>query len=861
MSTMPGAARSRPWAVVLTAGLLAAFPISARAEEPKPSGPVDFERHVMGLFSRVGCNAGTCHGSFQGKGGLRLSLFGADPAFDHAALTRDLLGRRVNPVDPDRSLLLLKASGQVSHGGGRRFALGSWQHRMFRDWIASGARRQPGKGDVAELILSPAEHALVRPGQTGEVRVRARFADGSVEDVTHLSDFRTQDDGVATVTAPGLVKAGRPGDTALLVSYRGNVGALRVLVPSTLPPGFTYPEVPEHNFIDREVFAKLRKLNMVPSDLASDAEFLRRVTIDTIGSLPSSEEVRVFLADRRADKRQRKIDALLAHPRHAALWATRLCDVTGNNTNAVKAPNARAQVRFSQMWHDWLRKHLAANVPYDKIVRGVLTATSRDGRPLGEWAKDMEKLDAAVEKGFIKSYADKPTLDLFWKVGVKPTLEQYAERTASAFLGIRLECAQCHKHPFDRWTQADYRAYANVFAGVVVGVAPDTAPTLPGAGKKGAPAKRVLPKGASLINEVFLGGKGIGLPPPDYVPVVNEVVVGGKKRKVFLQVPPVLPAKALGGPLIHKEKGKDARAALFDWMRRPDNPHFARSFVNRVWGHYFGVGLVDPVDNFSLANPPSNATLLDALARDFVTHGYDIRRLERTVLCSRVYQLASATNETNRFDRNNYSHSYVRPLLAEVVIDVLGDALGMPEDFGPDAPPGARAIEVGSIRLLDPDLSYALRTFGRPDRRLACDCERSTEASLAQTLYRMADPFLLGKLGDPVPERTKGKPTKAKAAPVKKKGSPPQVETVAKRPAPRLTSLLQRQASDQVVLEELFLATLSRFPTKAERNHFERYRTEQAPPAGAEGKQARREAMFTDALWALLNTREFILNH
>jgi hypothetical protein len=847
------AGKYRSSAVLLVLALAPAAP-AASPSPPPQAKRVDFERHVMGLLSRAGCNAGSCHGSFQGKGGLRLSLFGSDPAADHAALARNLLGRRVDPLRSERSLLLLKATGQVAHGGGRRFAPGTWEYGVFRAWIAAGARRDAGSGDVAALTLTPAEHALVRPGASVRVRARARFRDGSEEDVTHLCDFRARDEAVATVLGPGLVRAGRPGDTALLVSYRGNVRALRVLVPVPVPAGFRYPNVPEVNFVDRLVFAKLRLINVVPSELSSDAEFLRRVTLDTIGSLPSPEEVRAFLADRRPDKRTRKIDELLAHPLHAALWATRLSDITGNDTNGLRARNGPTQVKFSQMWHDWLRKRVADNMPYDQIVRGLLTASSREGRSWDDWVKEVDAVEKAVAKGFYPTYADRRTLDLFWKVGVAPTLEQYAERTAAAFLGVRLECAQCHKHPFDRWTQADYRAYANVFGHVVMGSAPDTSRFIGG--------RSPLPRGAVLITEVYVGGKGRELPPPDWVPIIKEIIIGrnGKKQVVLMSPPPRLLPRALGGPIIpvekgKAEKGKDPRLSLFEWMRSPDNAFFARSFVNRVWGHYFGVGIVDPVDDFSQANPPSNARLLDALAKDFVDSGYDIRRLERTILLSRTYQLSSTMNATNRLDRSNFSHSYLRPLLAEVVVDALGDATGLPDDFGKDAPPGRRAIEVGAVRLLSADLSYALRTFGRPDRAVACDCERGTGPSLAQTLYRMADPVVVQKVGAFVVEsRVKGKV-----------GAPPEG---------RLAKLLKSKKSTEEVVEELFLATLSRFPTEAERKHLAAHRAAwraraeaRAPTATLtpEARQARdrkeREAVCADALWALLNTREFILNH
>jgi hypothetical protein len=333
-----------------------------------------------------------------------------------------------------------------------------------------------------------------------------------------------------------------------------------------------------------------------------------------------------------------------------------------------------------------------------------------------------------------------------------------------------------------------------------------------------------------LGNEIYVGGKGRLLPPPGYVPVIkSETVAPNGKKLIIYEPPPKLTPRALGGPAIDHAKGKDARLALFEWMRSGESPTFARSFVNRVWAHYFGVGIVHPVDDFSLANPPTNARLLDALAKDFVASKYDIRKLERTILLSRTYQLASAMNDTNKLDRNNFSHAYLRPMLAEVVVDVIGDATGRHDDFGVDAPKGKRAIEVASVRLVDTDLAYVLRTFGRPDRTLACDCERTAEPSLSQTLYRLADPAVMAKVG---------------VAVVKVKGKAPPKEG-------RLARLLKSDKSDEEALEELFLATLTRPPSKAEREHFAEYR---------KARKDREEAL-TDVLLALLNTREFILNH
>jgi hypothetical protein len=766
------------------------LPAFARADET----PVDFERQVMGLFGRMGCNAGSCHGSFQGRGGFRLSLFGYDPAKDYLAVSRENEGRRINRSSPALSLLLLKPTTQVSHGGGKRFAKDSWQYRLLYDWIAQGAKWSPGSGSVAAMTVVPAEHRFKGTMANQSLAVRVRFADGNEEDVTRFCDFRTNNDAVAQVDSGGLVTAAGPGDTAIVVSYRGNVRAARILIPATLPHGSTYPLIAADGYIDREVFAKLRDLDIVPSDQAGDEEFLRRITIDTIASLPSPAETRAFLADKDPDKRGKKVDRLLTHPLHAALWAAKLSDVTGNNTDALEQPRD-LQPRRSQMWFDWLRKRLAEDVPYDRIVHDILCATSRDGQSPEAWLKQVRAEDEALQKGFAIGYADKPSLDLYWRRQGNVNLEQWGERAAAAFLGVRLECAQCHKHPFDRWTQADYRSFANIFGQVSVGASVEAKRLIDAENNRRKDVPAAKKNQTALVREVFLTPKSRLLTDPD--------------TRRFLS------PQALGGPKFQTARGEDCRELFFAWLCSPDNPYFARSFVNRVWAHYFGVGIVHPVDDFSVANPPSNSRLLDALARDFVEHGYDLRRLEATILRSRVYQLSAKTNASNRLDRNNYSHAYIRPLMAEAVVDICDAALGVSQRPSPDAPAGSRAIEIGSSRVQGP-LAYAFRIFGRPPRSSTCDCERPLQPALPQTLYRMTDATLLAKM-----ERG------------------------------RLGTLLKGKWTDQQILEELFLATLSRRPTAEEKDAYASHRSQ----------SRNRQAALTDTLWALINTREFILNH
>jgi hypothetical protein len=759
---------------------------------------INFERHVAPLVGRLGCNSGACHGSFQGKGGLSFSLFGHSPEKDYAALTREGMGRRINVGVPEQSLILLKPTAQLPHEGGQRFAKGSWQYQVFRGWIAGGARWAGGDSSVQQIELFPHEHRFNGAGEILQLRVIVEFGDRSRADMTPFCEFRVKDHFIADVTAAGEVRALRPGDTAIVASYRGHLVTSRVLVPAAVSFGDTYPTVPEANAIGHEVFAKLRQLNIVPSEVCGDAAFLRRVTLDTIGTLPEPAEVRAFLADRSPAKRQQKIEALLTHPMHAALWATKWCDITGNNLDAMEDP-AELGPKRAKMWHDWFRKRIAENVPYDQLVRGILTATSRDGLNLDEWIGQEVAFDRQMRKGFQTDYAERATLDLFWRRVTNADffpLEQMAEVTATAFLGVRLECAQCHKHPYDRWTQSDYRAFANVFAQVKFGSSAElTAATVDMLEKRRqVPVDKAGPP-LPHLREVYVNNQPLRRLPR---PGANEP----------------LPPKLLGGPPVDYKD--DVRIQLCDWLTRPDNPFFARAFVNRVWAHYLGVGLVNPVDNFSVANPPTNEKLLGMLARDFVEHRYDIRRLERLILTSHTYQLSSRPKATNADDRTNYSRAYVRGLMAETVVDALNAALGVTEDFGEGLPPRARAIEIAPNRVRDRHLASMFRIFGRPARTLACDCERSQEPAVPQTLFLMSDPVVLDKIG---------------------KG--------------RLKGLLAENKTDSDIVEELFLATLSRFPDDRERKAALEHVRELND----------RQKAFVDVTWALINTREFISNH
>ena len=736
---------------------------------------VDFERHVMAVVGKMGCNGGVCHGSFQGRGGFRLSLFGYDFEMDHEAIDE-----RIDTDDADDSYLLLKATLQDDHGGGERFKVGSWQYRVFREWIAKGGERKAGSGRVVELEAVPKVVRFRGPGTSAQLKVMATFEDGTKENVTPFCDFRVKDDYVAELGDGGLIRSRYPGDTAVAISYLGHVRAAKILVPTKVQPGFIYPKYEITNYIDRAVDSRLRQLNVVPSVVGSDEEFLRRVTIDTIGSVPTPDEVRQFVADRNPQKRSKKIDELLNNPLHAALWATKLSEITGNDTDSLEQPREKR----SRMWHDWLRVRLERNAGWDEIVRGILTATSRGDREPAEWVQAENQLETAARAGFDTDYSERSSLDLYW-ARRNVNLEQVSEQSAAAFLGVRLQCCRCHKHPYDKWTQSDYRSFANVFGQVKRGASA----VAQGAIQAENQRRQGMPQNQRFaqLREVFVD---VGNPQRLNDPKTNQ---------------PLLP-KAPGGPEL--DTGSDTRTQLLEWMLEPQNPYFGRAFVNRVWEHYFGRGIVHPVDDFSVGNPPTNPELLNALADDFVKRGFDIRHIERLVLNSRTWQTSAVPNETNIYDKSNFARSYPRRMMAPVVVDVLNAALGVEQQFTADAAEGERAIQVAATRVRDGNLRNTFRIFGHSSRKSACDCDGSEDPSLSQTLYMMTDGFVMQRI---------------------RNGRLRQLLAVGGRMQRLQNGTIEHDELAEV-LREMSLAIFGRNP-------------------------------MVDVVWAMINSREFILNH
>jgi hypothetical protein len=774
--------------------------------------PVDFERHIVGLLGKLSCNAGACHGSFQGKGGLFLSLFSYAPEKDYKSLAKDAFGRRIDTFDPTSSLLLLKATGQVPHGGGQRLTPDSDEYRTLASWIAQGARRTPNTGTIRKLKLSPASGKL-EPGQSIDLKVVAEFQDGSKEDVTRLTHFDAQDEGILEVTPSGKLSPRRPGATAVVATYLGEVITRQFYLPYAQPATVKSQTITKSEHpIDRLIESGLERMNLVASGPIDDSTFLRRITLDTIGRLPTIAEQDAFLNDTAPGKRERKIDELLADPQHASLWATKLSDWTLNSLVTMENRQdvfRNLRPKWSRMWWDWLRKRVAENEPYDRIVRQILTATSRDDRTPEQWFTDWTKINQQAEKSFESVYADKPTNDLFWRrQGFNK--EQSIELIASSFLGLQIQCAQCHKHPFDRWTQADYRAFENIVVPVRFDAgAPDARAML----RKEAEGRREKEKDELKKRQIQ----------PH-----REVYVLKAKQGNYLRHPDTnapLPVRPPGGPDLlpaaRQMRADDFRGELADWMAKPDNPYFAANFANRVWAHYFGVGIVNPVDNFAVGNPPSDPELLKALANKFVELKFDIRAFEKYVLTTAAYARSSVPSVNNADDNRHFSRYLPHPLMAEIAADVVADAIGWKPDprTMPDVAPGSRAIEVPGNQVAQRDLAFQFRIFGRPPRSVSCECERVADPALPQSLFMAGDEFVVRGIAQ----------------------------------SPWMNWAKDSEWTDEDLVEHAFRRILARDPSEEER---------QVALERLEDKTGKKRAdALADVLWAIMNTREFLLNY
>ena len=623
--------------------------------------PVSFQNEILASLTKSGCNMGACHGSPSGKGGFRLSLRGYDSTVDLVTLRGEYFNRRSNVLNPDESLLLRKPLMEVAHGGGRRLQHGDPAHRVLREWIAEGMKVDPdGAPTLARIELLPAPRVLRDGADRQQLIVNGYFSDGTMRDITALTSFDSSDEGIGTISPAGVVSHQGRGEVTVLARYLDKVSTTQ-LTFLTERPDFQWPNPPEATKIDQLVFTKLKQLQIQPSELCSDTDFLRRATLDLTGRLPSLEESRLFLANSDPNKRAVVIDQLLLTDDYARFWSLKWSDLLRCNSKRLTKSGVH---KFRR----WLFDIVRNDVPLDEFARELLTATgsTQQNAAAGYWKASRDEIDAT-------------------------------ETTAQLFLGIRIQCAKCHNHPFEKWTQDDYYGTAAAF-------------------------KRV-------------GRKETGLPDDEmiFVSAGGDVTQPrtGKQMKVRLLLEGDVDVPA----------DQDRRVVFANWLTNNSNPFFARSLSNRIWGHIVGKGIVDPVDDFRDSNPPSNPELLTYLADELLKSGFSSRHLIRTIMNSRVYQLSSQRNKYNADDEIYFSHATTRMLTAEQLLDSICAVTGQTEEFA-GMPGGTKAVD-----LVDPPEGHKfLQVFGQPQRELPCECERSTDSNLSQALQLINGPTVHNKL-------------------------------------------------------------------------------------------------------------------
>ena len=742
LSDNEGVAKVVEGRVVPTGDGTAIITASARGQMARASVTVEkfaaahswsFRNHVQSVLSKTGCNSGACHGAAAGKNGFKLSLRGYDPEADFFAITRQSRGRRVVADDPGRSLILTKPTGAIPHKGGVRFAENSFEYRVIAEWLAQG-QTEPTAGDarIKRLEILP-ESARLLPGIEQQMIVRAHFTDGHSEDVTPWAKYTATNHTVCMVDDSGRIKVLGSGEGAVVAWYLAQNATATVTVPYTLPVAAdVFTQARRANFIDDLVLDKLAALNIPPSPKSGDSEFLRRVYLDTIGLLPTVEEARAFLDDTDPDKRQKLIEQLLARPEFVDYWAYQWSDVlllTGN----------RLRPQAIKTYYQWIRERVANNVPWDEFARGVILAKG-----------------STFENGAANFYA------------LHQDPQDMVETTSMAFLGMSIQCAHCHDHPNEKWTNDDYYGMVSLFA-------------------------RVRGKG---WGGDFRGGDG------------NRVIFVDDQGEV-LQPRTGRPRqpKPLDGEPISFDDPADRREHLARWLTSPQNPYFAKAIVNRVWANYLGKGLVEGVDDIRLTNPASNEKLFAKLAQELVHNKYDLKWLMRTILQSETYQRSHEILKENSADQRFYAHSYPRRLKAEVLLDAISQVTAVPTAFK-DQPAGLRAMQLPDSSVG----SYFLDTFGRPERLLTCTCERSDEPSMTQVLHLTNGKTIQEKIEAKDGRVTKFLETGTAASEI--------VETVymaalSRRPAEaeltRLTTILSEtpEAEKRQVIEDLFWSVLT----------------------------------------------------
>ncbi|MFN9753128.1 MAG: DUF1549 domain-containing protein [Planctomycetota bacterium] len=694
--------------------------------------PISFANDVMPVFSKAGCNTGSCHGAARGKDGFRLSLYGFDPNGDHFRLTRDMLGRRINLAVPEDCLLVNKAVGAVPHTGGGLLSRDSQHYQTLVRWLNVGAPNDSGPVPaVVGLEIFPAGAVLNGPDQSQQLTVRAKYADGSDRDVTDLAYFMTSNDSSALVSQEGLVTAKARGEAFVMARFDTHTQGIHVIV---LPKDFefSWPEIAENNYIDTLVHNKLRKLRIIPSGICSDDQFIRRVSLDICGIVPTADEVRAFLVDTDPQKRSKLIDRLLERKEFVELWVMKWSELLQIRSTP------QVSYKATLMYYNWLQEKISSNMPVDQMVRELLGS---EGGTFTNAATNYYQ-------------AEQDTLKV-------------AENVAQVFLGTRIQCAQCHNHPFDRWTMNDYYQFAAFFSQV---------------GRKAGTDPR----------ETIVFNRGGG--------EVNHPVTGQP-----------MPPKYLGGAQ-PETAGQDRRKLLAGWLASKENEMFTQNLANVVWAHFFGRGIVNEVDDVRVSNPPSNPELLAELGKKFAEYNFDFKSVVRDICNSRTYQLDTQTNPTNELDSNNFSHSQLRRIRAEVLLDVISQITETQNKFR-GLPTGARAVQIADGNTS----TYFLNTFGRATRETVCSCEVKMEPNLSQALHLIN--------GDTVQQKIQ------------------QGQVIDK--------LLSAGKTPEQVIEELYLRCRSRLPQDSELAALRAGLAETPEP----------KVFLEDLFWSLLNSPEFVFNH
>lgn len=705
--------------------------VPVKVSRSSESLPISFEKDIVPIMTRSGCNTGSCHGAARGKDGFMISLFGYDPAGDYTRITRQIGMRRVNLAVPEDSLFLTKSVGRVPHSGGKLFGGDSVYYAMMLEWLQAGAPKdETPPPSVDKLEIYPAQSVIEGEGSTQRFISVAHYSDGTTRDVTNLSAFMTNNETSAAVDNDGNVTAGARGEAFIMARFETKTEGRQVLV---LPKDLKY-EVPEvtGNYIDQLVGKKLNQLRILPSDLCTDEEFLRRVTIDITGMLPTEDEYRLFVNDVAVDKRPALIERLLSRKEFSEIWAMKFAQLL-----MIKSTN-QVSYKSAFLYNQWLTDKFAKNVPIDEMVRELFGAT---GGTFRNPATNYYQIE-------------------------RDTLKR-AENAAQVFMGIRTQCAQCHNHPLDRWTMNDYYGFAAFFC-------------------------QTATKNAEDYREKIIYDRRSG-----------EV-----KHKVTGEV---MTPKFLGGGLADT-KGKDRRVVMAEWLTSSENPYFSTSIANRVWAHFMGIGIVEPVDDIRVSNPATNPELFQKLGDMLAGYKFDFRQLVRDICNSNAYQRSATPNESNKSDTRNYAYATVRRIPAEMMLDCVGQVTNTKEKFR-GLPLGARAVQIADGGTS----TYFLDTFGRAPRDTVCDCEASTDPSLSQALHLLNGSATSGKIA--------------------------QGKVIAE--------LLENDATPKDALDRLYVRCLSRYPTETE--YAELLAAVEQAPNSTEGLE--------DVFWAVLNSREFVFNH